>query len=189
MCFDECPALPATDAQVAESMRLSMRWARARARRSATGPGTRCSAFSRAGWTQELRAESAEALRAIGFDGYAVGGLAVGEGQEAMFGVLDYAPGHAARGQAALPDGGGQARRYRGRRQARDRHDGLRAALALGPDRAGLHAARRSTSRTPATPTTRARWMSTAPVRPVAAIPAPICTMSSAARRSSPPCC
>jgi queuine tRNA-ribosyltransferase len=40
-----------------------------------------------------LREESAEALRAIGFDGYAVGGLAVGEGQEAMFGVLDYAPG------------------------------------------------------------------------------------------------
>ena len=43
--------------------------------------------------TQELRAESAEALKAIGFDGYAVGGLAVGEGQEAMFSVLDYAPG------------------------------------------------------------------------------------------------
>ena len=42
--------------------------------------------------TQELRAESAEKLREIGFDGYAVGGLAVGEGQEAMFGVLDYAP-------------------------------------------------------------------------------------------------
>jgi queuine tRNA-ribosyltransferase len=45
------------------------------------------------GVTRDLRAESAEALRAIGFDGYAVGGLAVGEGQEAMFGVLDYAPG------------------------------------------------------------------------------------------------
>jgi queuine tRNA-ribosyltransferase len=40
----------------------------------------------------EQRAESAEALKAIGFDGYAVGGLAVGEGQEAMFSVLDYAP-------------------------------------------------------------------------------------------------
>jgi hypothetical protein len=52
----------------------------------------RCSASSRAGWTHELRAESAEELREIGFDGYAVGGLAVGEGQEAMFGVLDYAP-------------------------------------------------------------------------------------------------
>jgi queuine tRNA-ribosyltransferase len=45
------------------------------------------------GVTPELREESAEALKAIGFDGYAVGGLAVGEGQEAMFGVLDYATG------------------------------------------------------------------------------------------------
>jgi queuine tRNA-ribosyltransferase len=44
------------------------------------------------GVTQELRAESAEALKEIGFEGYAVGGLAVGEGQDAMFGVLDYAP-------------------------------------------------------------------------------------------------
>jgi queuine tRNA-ribosyltransferase len=45
------------------------------------------------GVTRDLRAESAAALTAIGFDGYAVGGLAVGEGQAAMFGVLDYAPG------------------------------------------------------------------------------------------------
>lgn len=45
------------------------------------------------GVTRELREESAEALKAIGFEGYAIGGLAVGEGQEAMFGVLDYAPG------------------------------------------------------------------------------------------------
>jgi queuine tRNA-ribosyltransferase len=45
------------------------------------------------GVTRELREESATALKSIGFDGYAVGGLAVGEGQEAMFGVLDYAPG------------------------------------------------------------------------------------------------
>jgi queuine tRNA-ribosyltransferase len=52
----------------------------------------RCSASSRAVYP-ELRAESAEALTAIGFDGYAIGGLAVGEGQAAMFGVLDYAPG------------------------------------------------------------------------------------------------
>ena len=45
------------------------------------------------GVTPDLRAESASALRRIGFDGYAIGGLAVGEGQEAMFGVLEYAPG------------------------------------------------------------------------------------------------
>ena len=92
MCFDECPALPATDDDVAKSMRMSMRWA-ARSR-DAFGdrPGHALFGIQQGGVTQELRAESAAALREIGFDGYAVGGLAVGEGQEAMFGVLDYAP-------------------------------------------------------------------------------------------------
>ncbi|KAE9629763.1 tRNA guanosine(34) transglycosylase Tgt [Parasedimentitalea maritima] len=92
MCFDECPALPATDKAVAESMRMSMRWA-ARSR-DAFGdrPGHALFGIQQGGVTQELRAESAEKLRDIEFDGYAVGGLAVGEGQEAMFGVLDYAP-------------------------------------------------------------------------------------------------
>lgn len=93
MCFDECPALPADDRRVAESMRLSMRWA-ARSR-DAFGdrPGHALFGIMQGGVTRELRAESAEKLKEIGFDGYAVGGLAVGEGQEAMFGVLDYAPG------------------------------------------------------------------------------------------------
>ncbi|MXU66202.1 tRNA guanosine(34) transglycosylase Tgt [Oceanomicrobium pacificus] len=92
MCFDECPALPASEEDVAKSMRLSMRWA-ARSR-DAFGdrPGHALFGIQQGGVTQDLRAESAEALREIGFDGYAVGGLAVGEGQEAMFGVLDYAP-------------------------------------------------------------------------------------------------
>ncbi len=92
MCFDECPALPADEKAVADSMRLSMRWA-ARSR-DAFGdrPGHALFGIQQGGVTQELRAESAAALREIGFDGYAVGGLAVGEGQAAMFGVLDYAP-------------------------------------------------------------------------------------------------
>jgi queuine tRNA-ribosyltransferase len=92
MCFDECPALPATDAEVAKSMRLSMRWAQRSRDAFGDRPGHALFGIQQGGVTQELRAESADALRAIGFDGYAVGGLAVGEGQEAMFGVLDYAP-------------------------------------------------------------------------------------------------
>jgi len=92
MCFDECPALPATDAEVAKSMRLSMRWAQRSRDAFGDRPGHALFGIQQGGVTQELRAESAEALCAIGFDGYAVGGLAVGEGQEAMFGVLDYAP-------------------------------------------------------------------------------------------------
>jgi queuine tRNA-ribosyltransferase len=93
MCFDECPALPASEAAVAASMRLSMRWA-ARSREAfGDRPGHALFGIVQGGVTRELREESAEALQGIGFDGYAIGGLAVGEGQAAMFGVLDYLPG------------------------------------------------------------------------------------------------
>ena len=87
------PRLARDDAAVADSMRLSMRWA-ARSR-AAFGdrPGHALFGIMQGGVSPDLREESAAALREIGFDGYAVGGLAVGEGQAAMFGVLDYAPG------------------------------------------------------------------------------------------------
>ncbi|SMY07877.1 tRNA guanosine(34) transglycosylase Tgt [Flavimaricola marinus] len=92
MAFDECPALPADRDRIAESMALSMRWA-ARSR-DAFGdrPGHALFGIQQGGLERDLREQSAEALRDIEFDGYAVGGLAVGEGQEAMFGVLDFAP-------------------------------------------------------------------------------------------------
>ncbi|RWR29786.1 tRNA guanosine(34) transglycosylase Tgt [Sinirhodobacter populi] len=93
MAFDECPALPATDEVVAKSMRLSMRWAQRSRDAFGDRPGHALFGIMQGGVNRELRAESAEALKAIGFEGYALGGLAVGEGQEAMFGVLDYAPG------------------------------------------------------------------------------------------------
>ncbi len=92
MCFDECPALPADRERITESMRLSMRWA-ARSREAfGDRPGYALFGIQQGGLEEDLRAQSAEALRNIGFEGYAIGGLAVGEGQEAMFGVLDYAP-------------------------------------------------------------------------------------------------
>lgn len=94
MCFDECPALPATEEEVAKSMRLSMRWAQRSRDAFGDRPGHALFGIMQGGVSPELRAESAEALIKIGFDGYAVGGLAVGEGQEAMLGVLDYAPGY-----------------------------------------------------------------------------------------------
>ena len=93
MCFDECPALPATEDQVAKSMRLSMRWAQRSRDAFGDRPGHALFGIMQGGVTRDLREESAKALTAIGFDGYAVGGLAVGEGQEAMFDVLNYAPG------------------------------------------------------------------------------------------------
>ncbi len=92
MCFDECPALPAPLEKVAELMRLSMRWAQRSRDAFGDRPGHALFGIQQGGVTEELRAESAEALTAIDFDGYAVGGLAVGEGQAVMFSVLDYAP-------------------------------------------------------------------------------------------------
>ena len=92
MCFDECPALPADRAQIEESMRLSMRWAVRSREAFGDRQGHALFGIQQGGLEQDLRAESGNALTEMGFDGYAVGGLAVGEGQEAMFGVLDYAP-------------------------------------------------------------------------------------------------
>ena len=92
MCFDECPALPADRARIAESMRLSMRWAQRSRDAFGDRPGHALFGIMQGGLERDLREESAEALKEIGFDGYAVGGLAVGEGQEAMFTCLDYAP-------------------------------------------------------------------------------------------------
>ncbi|MDB0043869.1 tRNA guanosine(34) transglycosylase Tgt [Planktomarina temperata] len=92
MCFDECPALPAERDEIARSMRMSMRWA-ARSREAfGARPGHALFGIQQGGLDEQLRGESADALKAIGFEGYAVGGLAVGEGQKAMFEVLDFAP-------------------------------------------------------------------------------------------------
>ncbi len=92
MCFDECPALPASRDRIAESMQLSMRWAARSKDAFGDRPGHALFGIQQGGLEEDLRGQSAEALREIGFDGYAVGGLAVGEGQAAMFGCLDYAP-------------------------------------------------------------------------------------------------
>jgi queuine tRNA-ribosyltransferase len=70
-----------------------MRWAQRSRDAFGDRPGHALFGIQQGGLEPDLRAQSADALRAIGFDGYAIGGLAVGEGQEAMFGVLDYAPG------------------------------------------------------------------------------------------------
>ena len=93
MCFDECPALPADRERIAESMALSMRWAERSKQAFGDRPGHALFGIQQGGLERDLREESAAALKGIGFDGYAIGGLAVGEGQEAMFGVLDCAPG------------------------------------------------------------------------------------------------
>ena len=96
MAFDECPRADRPRDEIASSMELSMRWAqRSRDGFDAGGAhaeGAALFGIQQGALDQELRRISAEKLREIGFDGYAVGGLAVGEGQEAMFATLDFAP-------------------------------------------------------------------------------------------------
>ncbi len=93
MSFDECTPHPATHEVAETSMQLSMRWAQRSRDAFGDRPGHALFGIQQGSVYPDLRAESAAALTRIGFDGYAVGGLAVGEGQAAMFGVLDYAPG------------------------------------------------------------------------------------------------
>ena len=97
LAVDECPRADAGRNVIAASMEMSMRWAK-RSRDGFDSGGEHAAGAALFGIQQgalheDLRRESADALREIGFDGYAIGGLAVGEGQEAMFSVLDYAPG------------------------------------------------------------------------------------------------
>ena len=89
MVLDECTPFPAGEAAAAESMRLSMRWAQRSRDAFRQRPGYGLFGIVQGSVYPDLRAESAAALTTIGFDGYAVGGLAVGEGQAAMFQVLD----------------------------------------------------------------------------------------------------
>jgi queuine tRNA-ribosyltransferase len=92
MVLDECTPFPATPEQAAESMRRSMRWA-ARCRQAFRDrDGYLLFGIVQGGIYPNLREESARTLVDIGFDGYAIGGLAIGEGQQQMFSVLDYTP-------------------------------------------------------------------------------------------------
>jgi queuine tRNA-ribosyltransferase len=89
MAFDECTPFPAEEGAARVSMELSMRWAARSKAAYRTRPGHALFGIVQGSVFPELRRRSAEMLREIGFDGYAVGGLAVGEGQARMFAVLD----------------------------------------------------------------------------------------------------
>ena len=92
MCMDECVKLPAPYNKVKQSVEMSMRWAKRSRDAFVDRDGYGIFGIQQGGDYEDLRAYSAQKLVDIGFDGYAIGGLAVGEGQETMFKVLDYAP-------------------------------------------------------------------------------------------------
>ncbi len=143
----------------------------------------RCSGSCRAASRGTLREESAAALTGIGFDGYAIGGLAVGEGQEAMFGVLDYAPGLLPADRPRYLMGVGKPDDIVGAVQR-----GIDMMDCVLPSRSG----RTGQAWTPRGQVNikNARHADdprpldeAAPARPAGAIPAPICTTSSGRAR------
>jgi queuine tRNA-ribosyltransferase len=89
MVLDECTPFPATPDQARTSMHLSMRWAQQSREAFRTRSGYGLFGIVQGSVYPQLRKESAQALLRIGFDGYAIGGLAIGEGQAATFSVLD----------------------------------------------------------------------------------------------------
>lgn len=94
MVLDECTPFPVGELEAEKSMQLSMRWAQRSKDAFISRDGYGLFGIVQGSVFPKLREESATALKQIGFDGYAVGGLAVGEGQELMFEVLDYTMPH-----------------------------------------------------------------------------------------------
>jgi len=92
MALDECTPFPSTHEEARISMERSMRWAKRSKEAFIDRDGYGIFGIQQGNIYRDLREYSAEKLKEIGFDGYAIGGLAVGEGQEKMFEVLDYAP-------------------------------------------------------------------------------------------------
>ena len=90
MAFDECTPYPATHEVAADSMRLSMRWAKRSRDAFIARKGYGQFGIVQGSVFEDLRRESVEKLSELDFEGYAIGGLAVGEGQEAMFDTLDF---------------------------------------------------------------------------------------------------
>ncbi|HLW26361.1 MAG TPA: tRNA guanosine(34) transglycosylase Tgt, partial [Kiloniellales bacterium] len=90
MQLDECIGFPAPEEEAARAMRLSLRWAERCKSAFEERPGYGLFGIVQGGVQETLRQESAQGLTDIGFDGYAIGGLAVGEPQEVMLEVLDF---------------------------------------------------------------------------------------------------
>ena len=94
MVLDECPAFGGDEAVIEKSLALSMRWAKRSRVAFGEQPGKGNFGIVQGGTFEHLRIRSAEALQEIGFHGYAVGGLAVGEPQAMMFDTLDFTVPH-----------------------------------------------------------------------------------------------
>ena len=165
--------------EIARAMQLSLRWAERckRAFEGARATARRCSASCRAATIMALRAESARALADIGFDGYAIGGLAVGEPQEVMFEMVDDTAPMLPADRPRYLMGVGTPDDHAGRGGARHRHVRLRAADPQRPPRPGFYAFRhdQSVERAPRRRSAPARRKTARMPGGARPIPAPIC--------------
>ena len=152
MVLDECPPWPCEYDYAARSLEMTLRWAEdaKRSGRQVAAPSnapTRCRTGTRQmvfgivqGATfEDLRRSSAQALVAMEFDGYAIGGVSVGEPEPEMMQAVEWSEPHLPEEQAALCDGTRHAAADRRTDRARRGHVRLRAADAAGADRDGVH--------------------------------------------------
>ena len=150
MQLDECIRLPAPREEIERAMLLSLRWAE-RSRRAFEAHDAavagRCSASSRAATTSACAAQSARELVGMGFQGHAVGGLAVGEPQATMLNVVEEVAPAASGRPAALSHGRRHAGRSARSGGARHRHVRLRHAHPQRPARPGVQPVRADQSR------------------------------------------
>ena len=134
MQFDECVRLPCAREEAERAMRLSLRWAERSKAAFGEQPGRAIFGIVQGGTEKDLRVASAEALVDIGFHGYAIGGLAVGEPQAVMLEMIETVVPRSAGGPAALSDGGRHARR-----PAQSLRRGVDMFDCVMPTRAGRH--------------------------------------------------
>ncbi len=142
MCFDDCTPYPAERAYVEKSMALTHRWAR-RCRDAKKTPDQALFGIVQGGVHQDLRKDSVEALASIGFDGYAIGGLSVGEPKDIMMETIGATAPMLPAGQATLPDGSGHPGGPRRRRPLRDRPVRLRHADPQREERITIYKSRK----------------------------------------------
>jgi queuine tRNA-ribosyltransferase len=142
MIFDECTPYPADHPTARVSMELSLRWA-ARSKAAHADNTNALFGIVQGGMFEDLRDRSLDELTRIGFDGYAIGGLSVGEPKEDMRRILAHTAPRLPAGPAALPDGRRHAGRHRRRRQPGHRHVRLRHADAKCPPWRAVHPPRR----------------------------------------------
>ena len=191
MQLDECVRLPAERGEIERAMQLSLRWAeRGKRAFEHAEAGYMLFGIAQGGDVPELRRASARGLVEIGFHGYAIGGLAVGEPQAVMLAMIEEVAPILPANRPSYLMGVGTPRRFAGGGRARHRHVRLRAADAQRPSRHGVHplrpaqSAQRPSRRRPAAARTRK-----APGRRRATSRAPICITSSGRARRWARCC